>query len=116
MTRFSEGRLTMMHRSIILATGIWLTSVVSLAAQSRIVTGKVADSLTAEPITSGQVSVAGSTIGATIKDDGTFTIGVPNRDVTLTIRSIGFKRKEVAVPASQNAVQVNLERDYFQLE
>src|SRR5581483_2916022 len=65
---------------------------------------------------SGQVSVQGTTIGSTIREDGTFTIAVPARDVTITVRSIGFKSRTVAVPASQNAVQVVLERDYFQLE
>ena len=74
------------------------------------------DSLTAEPLTSGQVSVQGSTIATTIKDDGTFTVAVPPRDVVLQIRSIGYKRKEVRVPASQNSIQAGLERDYFQLE
>jgi TonB-linked SusC/RagA family outer membrane protein len=88
----------------------------SLSAQTRVVTGKVTDSLTSEIVTSGQVSVVGTTIGGTIKDDGTFTIAVPARDVMLSIRSIGFKRKDVAVPASQSAVEASLERDYFQLE
>src|SRR5205814_1028991 len=85
-------------------------------AQTRIVTGRVTDSLTGELITTGQVSVQGTTIGTTIKDDGTFTIAVPTRDVTLVVRSIGFKRRDAAVPVSQNAVTVTLERDYFQLE
>src|SRR5882672_5363617 len=57
-----------------------------------------------------------STVGTTIKDDGTFTIAAPMRDVTLMFRSIGFKRKDVAAPASQNAVQASLARDFFQLE
>ena len=85
-------------------------------AQTRIVTGRVTDSLTKEPVTSGQVAVQGTTVGTTIKDDGTFTIAVPNRDVMLMVRSIGFKRKDLALPASQNSAQVALERDYFQLE
>src|SRR5581483_1705469 len=87
-----------------------------LSAQSRIVTGKVTDSLTGEVVPSGQVSVVGTTTGATIKDDGTFTIAVPARDVVLTVRSIGFKRRDVPLAASQSAVTVNLARDYFQLE
>ncbi|WP_348240802.1 hypothetical protein, partial [Salmonella enterica] len=53
---------------------------------------------------------------ATIRDDGTFTLAAPTRDVVLTVRSIGFRRKDVSVPASQNSVQIALERDYFQLE
>jgi TonB-linked SusC/RagA family outer membrane protein len=89
---------------------------ISATAQTRIVTGRVTDSLSGDPVTSGQVSVAASTIGATLKDDGTFTLAAPTRDVTLSIRSIGFKRKEVVVPASQNSVQVALARDFFQLE
>ncbi len=85
-------------------------------AQTRIVTGRVTDSLTSELVTSGQVSVVGTTVSTTIKDDGTFTIAGPQRDFTLTIRSIGFKRADVAVPASQNSVTAALGRDFFQLE
>src|SRR5437899_3213638 len=81
--------------------------------QTRIITGRVTDSLTNDPITTGQVSVQGTTTGTTIKDDGTFTIAAPARDVTLMFRSIGFKRKDVAVPAAQNAVQASLGRDFF---
>src|SRR6185503_13761917 len=87
-----------------------------LAAQTRIVTGRVADSLTSEVVPSGQVSVVGTTTATTIKDDGTFTIAVPTRDVVLTVRSIGFKRRDIPVPSSQSSVTVNLARDYFQLE
>ena len=50
------------------------------------------------------------------KDDGTFTLSAPTRDVTISIRSIGFKRTDIPVPASQNAVSAALARDYFQLE
>src|SRR5438552_11134203 len=85
-------------------------------AQTRIVTGRVTDSLTAEVITSGQVAVQGTTVGTQVQGDGTFTVAAPPKDVTITVRSVGFKRKDVAVPASQNSVQVSLARDYFQLE
>ncbi|MSR07064.1 MAG: SusC/RagA family TonB-linked outer membrane protein [Gemmatimonadetes bacterium] len=86
------------------------------AAQTRIVTGRVLDSLTSDPLTSGQVTVQGTSIAATVKDDGTFTLAVPNRDVLLLIRSIGFRRKDVAVPAGQSSVELSLARDFFQLE
>ena len=66
-------------------------------AQTRIVTGRVTDSLTAEPVTSGQVAVAGTTVGTQVQGDGTFTVAAPPRDVTITVRSVGFKRKDVAV-------------------
>ena len=103
-------------RSMLGAGLIGLLFARAAPAQTRIITGKVVDSLTSEAVTSGQVSVTGSTAGTTIRDDGTFTLGIPAREVTLLIRSIGFKRKDVPVPASQNSVQVSLARDYFQLE
>src|SRR5207244_4891127 len=93
-----------------------VTATVRAGAQTRVVTGLVTDSLTGEVVTSGQVSVQGTTVGSTIKDDGTFTLAVPARDVVILVRSIGFKRREVPVAASASAVQVALARDYFQLE
>ena len=87
-------------------TAILGTSVVATAwGQTRVVTGKVTDSLTNEVITSGQVSVQGTTIGGTIKDDGTFTLAVPARDVTIMLRSIGYKGQNVRVPVGQPSTQ-----------
>lgn len=107
----------MRHRSFLFVQVLLLLGVsASASAQTRLVTGRVTDSLTSEPVTSGQVSVLGTTVSSAVKDDGTFTIAVPARDVTLSIRSIGFKRKDVNVPASETAVNVDLARDYFQLE
>jgi TonB-linked SusC/RagA family outer membrane protein len=100
----------------LLAGALVLGTATPAAAQTRIITGKVSDSLSHDPVTSGQVSVQGTTIGTTIKDDGTFTLAVPPRDVTLSIRSIGFKRADVTVPVAQSSVDVSMARDYFQLE
>ncbi len=107
----------MKFRSVVFAATLVLTAGVAQAvAQTRIITGRVTDSLSNEIVTSGQISVQGTTIGATINDDGTFTLAVPARDVSLTVRSIGFKRQNVQVASSQNSVQVALGRDFFQLE
>src|SRR5438132_4644826 len=106
----------MRPRSVLLSTLLGLAWLSPALAQTRVVTGRVTDSLTGEVVSSGQVSVSGTTIATTIKDDGTFTLAVPPRDVTVSVRSIGFKRKDTSVPASQNAVALALARDYFQLE
>src|SRR3989338_5975372 len=106
----------MRYSSVLSAVALLFLGLGSASAQTRIVTGRVTDSLTSEIITTGQVSVQGTTIGTTIKDDGTFTLAVPARDVTLVVRSIGFKRRDVSFPTSQTAATVALERDYFQLE
>src|SRR5690348_14320726 len=101
-----------MKRSLMLGLALLAGMVPRIStAQTRIVTGTATDSLTSERLTSGQVSLQGSSVGTTIKEDGTFTLAVPVRDVVLQIRSIGFKRRDVTVPASQNAVQVALQRD-----
>src|SRR5882672_4749885 len=106
----------MNHRFVLLCAFLILSTVRTAAGQTRIVTGRVTDSLSGDAITSGQVGVQGSTTGTTIKDDGTFTIAAPTRDVTLMFRSIGFKRRDIVVPAAQSSVDASLGRDFFQLE
>ena len=106
----------MRWKLVVITAATLLFGAGSAAAQTRIVTGRVTDSISSEVVTSGQVSIQGTTIGSTIGDDGTFTIAAPNRDVVLSVRSIGFKRKDIPVPATENAVQLSLARDYFQLE
>jgi TonB-linked SusC/RagA family outer membrane protein len=86
------------------------------SAQTRIITGKVTDSVTTQEVTTGQVSVQGMAVAVGIKTDGTFSITVPDRAVVLLIRSIGFKSKALNVPATENTVQFRLAKDLFQLE
>src|SRR5262249_26518771 len=105
--RFTPGLLA--ATAILLGSGRW-------TSQTRTVTGVVLDSLTNDIVSSGQVSVSGTTTATTIDAKGTFSIEVPDSDVVLRVRSIGFKAKDVTVPAGQDSVRVKLSRDYFQLE
>ena len=66
----------MQLKNVMLAAALTLVGTGHALAQTRIVTGRVTDSLTSEVVTSGQVSIRGST-GTTIKDDGTFTLALP---------------------------------------
>ena len=86
------------------------------SAQTRIITGTVTDSVTNEGVTSGQVSVQGLVIAIGIKSDGTFSITVPDREVVLLVRSIGFKSKALTVPAGTTTAQFRLAKDNFRLE
>src|SRR5579864_5031223 len=103
-------------RRALYAISFFAIPIHQLVGQTHIVTGRVTDSLTADVLTSGQVSVQGSTLATTVREDGTFTLAVPARDVTLVVRSIGYKSKSVVIPASQSSATVVLARDYFQLE
>jgi TonB-linked SusC/RagA family outer membrane protein len=104
------------HRQLLRALALLLASAGAAEAQTRPITGTVVDSTTSQPVGYGQVYVRGATVGAQIKDDGSFTLLVPAGDVTLGIRSIGYKRAELFVPASQSTVRFALEKDFFQLE
>jgi TonB-linked SusC/RagA family outer membrane protein len=84
--------------------------------QARTISGTVVDSVSGEPLSTGQVLVVGTTIGTAVRADGKFTLEVPLRAVTLQIRSIGHKPRTVDVPANQNAVTIALERDNFRLQ
>ncbi len=86
-------------------------------AQTRTITGVVRDSLTSEALTAGSVLVRGTRIGADIRSNGQFTItGAPAGEVTLTVRSLGYRSREAVVPATSGAVTVLLPRDVFRIE
>jgi hypothetical protein len=71
-------------------------------AQTRVVTGTVVDSVSGEPIADARVAVRGTTLGATTEATGRFTIGnVPQDDVTITIRRIGYRPVEVRAARGQ---------------
>jgi TonB-linked SusC/RagA family outer membrane protein len=105
-----------MHRTLLLTLALLVVGADDAAAQTRQITALVVDSATSQPVPLGQAVVRGTTNGTNIKEDGTFTLTVPAGDVTLSIRSIGYKRVDVLVSAGQNRVRVALVKDYFQLE
>jgi TonB-linked SusC/RagA family outer membrane protein len=97
---------------------LWLVLCGSISvalAQSRQVQG-VVKSADGEGLPGATVLVKGTTNGASTGTDGSFTLTVPEAsDVTLSISSIGFVSKEVAV-GTKNTVSVTLAADTKQLE
>jgi TonB-dependent starch-binding outer membrane protein SusC len=102
----------------------WLLLIIPLvlgptvaAAQGRVLRGIVVDSSTGAPITAANISVRGTTIGASTGADGRFTIsGVPAGDVPLTVRRIGYGARELVVAAGQTEIRVAMRSDPLQLE
>jgi TonB-linked SusC/RagA family outer membrane protein len=86
------------------------------SAQARIITGTVADSLSDVAVSGGLVTVRGTSLEGLIHNDGTFSVGAPGGDVVLVVRSIGYRMREVPVPAGQNEIRIRLLRDVFRLE
>src|SRR5437763_36431 len=70
----------------------------------------------ARRVAGGSVSVTGAAFAAVTNADGRYTIAAPSGAATLVFRRIAFKRREVSVPAGQNAADVALEADVFNLE
>lgn len=95
-----------------------LLAAVSLpaGAQTRLIIGRVDDSLTTRPVETGTVRVLGMPIETPINFDGTFVIYVPVREVTLKIASIGYRAREVRVPVTMQAIQVPILKDYFKMD
>src|SRR5688572_29345900 len=80
------------------------------AAQQRQITGRVT-STTEDAVVGASVSVVGTAIATATGSDGRFTVAAPAGEVRLLIRRIGFRRRDIPVPAGQSEVQVTLETD-----
>ncbi|MDD4756156.1 MAG: SusC/RagA family TonB-linked outer membrane protein, partial [Prolixibacteraceae bacterium] len=85
------------------------------ANQQNIITGKVTDGSTGEPLIGVSVVVKGTTIGITTNTVGEFTFSVPERQVTLTLSYIGYLSQEVRAVAGQ-FVSVQLIEDIQEIE
>src|SRR5207245_8476087 len=70
-------------------------------AQQRPITGRVTSATSSEPGARANVSVAGTAITALTSEQGEFSLSAPEGNVTLIVRRIGFKRREIAVSAAQ---------------
>ena len=93
-----------------------LSGAQGLEAQVRQISGRITNAQTEQGLADATVAVAGTQILAQAGNDGQFTLNAPDRDVTLTVRGIGFKHQQVNVPTGQSSVDVALEPDPFKLE
>lgn len=93
-----------------------LTGAQQAAAQERTVTGRVLAAATEEPLSAAQISVQGTTLGTIADADGRFSLAVPDRDVVLVARLIGYRAQEVPVAAGQGNVTIRMETDVLGLD
>jgi TonB-linked SusC/RagA family outer membrane protein len=102
---------------------LWLLMSLSLLAgaqradaQQRQVTGRVVSATAGAPLENAQVVIAGTTRGTTTDPQGNFTLSVPSGTARLRVSRIGFVAREVAVPAGESNVAVQLSEDVLNLE
>ena len=83
---------------------------------TRDITGKVTQSGSGAPIPEASVSIFGQPVGVRVNERGEYRIRVPQGDVTLLVRSIGFQRQTRRVPPGEQSADFSLEKDVLQLE
>jgi TonB-linked SusC/RagA family outer membrane protein len=91
-------------RKLLLSCMLMLAGLMSFA--QRTVTGKVTD-LNGSPIPGASVVIKNTRTGTVTKDDGSFSINIPDNARTLVISAIGMVPQDVAV-GSQSTVAVTL--------
>ncbi|MEO7360547.1 MAG: SusC/RagA family TonB-linked outer membrane protein [Gemmatimonadaceae bacterium] len=88
-----------------------------LAAQTRTITGKVLEEGSRAPITEAQLQIVGTGLSALSRDDGSFTIvNVPDREVVLTVRRLGYPMTRFTMDAARNTIEIVLKRDVLNLD
>ncbi|MGH7703076.1 MAG: carboxypeptidase-like regulatory domain-containing protein, partial [Gemmatimonadales bacterium] len=86
-------------------------------AQTRAISGTVTDSGSGGPLSGALVTIPGTRIGTYAKDNGRFVItDGPEGEVTLLVRLVGYRKREVTVGAGEASVEVVLTRDILRLE
>ncbi|WP_214070841.1 TonB-dependent receptor [Mucilaginibacter sp. dw_454] len=85
------------------------TSGAVLAQNGRVVTGKLLDAQTKEPLIGASVIIKGTTNGTTTSLDGTFKIRVPEGSQVLVLSYVSYLTQEVTVESgSQNVGEISL--------
>jgi TonB-linked SusC/RagA family outer membrane protein len=80
------------------------------------ITGRVTDAANGRGIVAVQVTVTGTTIGASTNDSGAFLIRAPANGRSLTFRRIGYVPATVPLTAGKTEYTVALKADVLQLE
>ncbi|MEP6691809.1 MAG: SusC/RagA family TonB-linked outer membrane protein [Gemmatimonadaceae bacterium] len=86
------------------------------AQATRDINGRVIAAGTQDGVPGAIITVVGRLGGAQTNERGNFRLVAPAGDVTIIVRSVGYKRAEVKVPASQATLEVTVSRDPLRLD
>lgn len=104
-----------MYKHVLTCLMVFVLSTASLRAQDRQITGTLRDEQ-GQPMPGANVVIKGTTRGTTTDAQGEFRLSTPGGNTTLTISSVGYLPKEVAVGAGQNQISSTLVADARQLQ
>jgi TonB-linked SusC/RagA family outer membrane protein len=77
-----------------------------LLAQTKTITGRVTDE-SGNPIPNASITIKGTSLGTTSKDDGTYSITIPANAKVLTISAIGLAEQEIPI-GEKRSIMVTL--------
>jgi hypothetical protein len=83
-------------------------------AQTRTIKGQVVSAKDGKAVAGATISVNGQEVSALSGDDGSFAVNATG-NVTLSVTSVGFADRAVAVAGSQNSVKISLTEEASQL-
>ncbi|HEY4304570.1 MAG TPA: SusC/RagA family TonB-linked outer membrane protein [Gemmatimonadaceae bacterium] len=86
-----------------------------MRAQGRTLTGRVYDDATQQGIPGALVSATTGSAVAQAGGDGRYRIVLPNTNIRLLFRGLGYKRREMDVNASQTTLDIGLTKEALQL-
>src|SRR6267143_5121629 len=112
----ARRKVSPMLRRVVLALSLLGGLALPLGAQTRLIIGRVDDSLTTNHVESGSVKMLGTRLETPINYDGTFVLYVPVREVTLRVEVPGYQPREVRVAGNMQAIQISILKDYFRME
>lgn len=100
-------------RKFFLLLTVMVGLITQVLAQSRQVSGKVTDEK-GNPVPGASISIKEMKIGTTTKEDGTFSISVPDNAKTLVVSGVGFGERKMQI--GNGIISVVLEKDDKKLD
>src|SRR5438876_9327885 len=112
-----ETGMTRIRWSVFSLVSLAFLSISALAqAQTREITGRVTSTASGQPLAAAVVSLAGQTSGVRTNERGEFRIRVPEGDVSIVARAIGYKRSTQRIPSGLTTADFALDKDVLELE
>lgn len=103
-----------MKKILLMSLVLMVTLFQTVLAQSRTVSGRVADQKTGEGLPGVTVLLKGTTNGVSTNSDGAFSLSVPAQGGTLVFSSVGYITQERAI-GNESQINIGLAIDNKQL-
>jgi TonB-dependent starch-binding outer membrane protein SusC len=112
---FGESvKFSVYDRQIVLYPEVKLSELNELP-QQQVVTGKITDAVSGEPLPGVNVMIKGTTIGAISDAQGMYSLSVTDRNITLLFSFIGYVTQETPLNG-RSALDITLSGDILGLE